>query len=282
MSIGLAFNTLAYTPWSYVNGNWYSSDGKTIIKDAVEKGVTVSKYQNTQGDINWKQVASDDISFAMIRLGYYNDIDPYFDENMTNAEAAGIETGVIFYGNAVNTYTAKREADYVLGQIKEYKVSYPVGYDISSASSVTKNLSKQDLTDIINVFCDEIEEAGYSAVVYGDYDFLTKDVYYRQIPYDIWYCRYDISNTFQDRTIWQCTDHGSVNGISGNVCLEFSFEDYSHSSEDTGWRTINGMLYYFQNFKMVKNRTMSIDGALYLFDSSGNTTMISSGGPGID
>lgn len=81
VSLGAATESFAFTPWSNINGKWISADGKTVIEDAVEKGITVSKYQNLKGEIDWKQVADDEISFAMVRLGYYEDKDPYFDQN---------------------------------------------------------------------------------------------------------------------------------------------------------------------------------------------------------
>ena len=100
VSLGAATESFAFTPWSNINGKWISADGKTVIEDAVEKGITVSKYQNLKGEIDWKQVADDEISFAMVRLGYYEDKDPYFDQNMKDADEAGIKTGVCFYSNA--------------------------------------------------------------------------------------------------------------------------------------------------------------------------------------
>lgn len=41
-----------------------------------------------------------------------------------------------------------------------------------------------------------------------------------QIPYDIWYARYGTVNDYPNRTIWQCTDNGSVDGINGPVTID--------------------------------------------------------------
>ena len=133
VSLGAATESFAFTPWSNINGKWISADGKTVIEDAVEKGITVSKYQNLKGKIDWKQVADDEISFAMVRLGYYEDKDPYFDQNMKDADEAGIKTGVCFYSNATTVQEVKKEAQYVLDIVKDYKVSYPISYDLDAA-----------------------------------------------------------------------------------------------------------------------------------------------------
>ena len=40
VSLGAATESFAFTPWSNINGKWISADGKTVIEDAVEKGIT--------------------------------------------------------------------------------------------------------------------------------------------------------------------------------------------------------------------------------------------------
>ena len=53
-------------------------------------GIDVSKHQ---GKIDWEKVAADGVSFAMIRVGYYKDKDPYFDRNVMEAAANGVKAG---------------------------------------------------------------------------------------------------------------------------------------------------------------------------------------------
>ena len=259
----------AFEPWTNVNGKWVGADGKTVIKEAVEKGITIGKYQNRAGIVNWKKLVLQDISFAMVRLGYYDDPDPYFDENMRGAQSVGIKTGVCFYGSASSIEAAKEEARYVLDIVKDYKVSYPIGYDIESSSLLELKLSKKQITEQVNAFCEVIEEAGYRVVVFGDYSWLTRHMDSRSIPYDIWYSRYGMSHQFQNRTLWRCTERASLDGIKGSVCLEFSFENYEDAFLGTGWRYINGNEYYFENYEMVKNTSMDIDGESYVFDADG-------------
>ncbi len=273
LSVGNGAMAQAFEPWSEVNGYWVAGDGLTVIDDAVEKGVTVTKYQNTAGDINWKKVVLDDISFAMVRLGYYDDMDPYFDSNMKSAESVGMKTGVCFYGSAIGVEEAKEEARYVLDIIKDYRVSYPIGYDMDFPELQEKKLSKQQITDQINAFCEAIEAAGYPVVVFGSYDWLRKNVDTRKMPYDIWYNRYGVVHNFQNRMLWRCTDRGKVQGITGPVCLEFSFDDYEDVFPSDGWREINGTEYYFVNHRMVKDKTLRIDGEIYIFDEEGKSIL---------
>ena len=132
LGLGSPFRAFGFDPWSNVNGYWISADGKAVVKGALAKGFTITKYQNRAGDINWKEIAKSDVSFVMVSLGYSKDMDPFFKDNMSNATSVGLETGVCFYGNAVDVKGAEQEARYVLDMVKDYKVSYPIAYDVES------------------------------------------------------------------------------------------------------------------------------------------------------
>ena len=60
-----------------------------------------------QGNIDWKQVKRSDIDFAFVRISYGLTHEDYtYDENMTNAELAGVPTGTYVYSTALSTTTA--------------------------------------------------------------------------------------------------------------------------------------------------------------------------------
>ncbi|MDO4267665.1 MAG: GH25 family lysozyme [Eubacteriales bacterium] len=271
------------------NGQFIRANG-TAVEGALAKGVTVSKYQNRAGDIDWAAAAGDGVTFAMIRLGYFNDLDPYFAENMQNAAAAGIHTGVFFYTQALDEETARQEAEFVLDQIKDYPVSYPVAYDVESQHLLDMGRTPQEITAQVNAFCQVIADAGYRPVVYANNLWLTTYMDTTQIPYDIWYSRYETSvNEYPNRTIWQYTDAGSVAGITGDVCIEIAFADYSQLFPGTGWRLINGSWYYYKDYqkqtgwlpqggswyylkpdgRMAAGESCEIDGSVYSFGADG-------------
>lgn len=271
------------------DGQFVRASG-AVIEGAVAKGITVSKYQNRAGDIDWDRVAADGVTFAMIRLGYHNDLDPYFDENMQGALDHGIRTGVFLYTQAMDVDTAREEARFVLDRVKDYPLSYPIAYDVESQYLLDMGKTPQELAEQVNAFCQVIEAAGYRPIVYGNNKWLTSYVDTTQIPYDIWYARYETSvNEFPNRTIWQYTDSGIVDGITGEVCIEIAFTDYSGLFPGTGWRNINGNWYYYKDYRkqtgwlqlednwyylkedgaMVSGETCRIDGTEYLFDENG-------------
>ena len=147
------------------------------------------------------------------------------------------------------------------------------------------------MTDIVNAFCRTVEASGFKPIVFSYNDWLVNKMDTKQIPYDIWYARYGTINSYPNRTIWQCTDNGTVRGIEGAVCIEMAFTDYSQIIPSAGWKQIDSSWYYFENYQkaagwkhvretwyyldpanggiMVSNTEMTIDGILYQFDASG-------------
>lgn len=250
------------------NGQFMRANG-SVIEGALAKGVTVSKYQNRAGEIDWAKAKGDGVTFAMIRLGYLNDLDPYFDENMKEASAAGIRTGVFFYTQAVDVEMAREEARFVLEQIKDYPVSYPVAYDVESQHLLDLGKSPQEITDQVNAFCQVVSDAGYRPIVYANNQWLTKHMDTSQIPHDIWYSRYETSvNEYPNRTLWQYTDAGTVDGIPGEVCIEIAFVDYPALIQETGWRCINGSWYYYSD-NQKQTGWLQLDGAWYYLKETG-------------
>ena len=270
-----------------VNGQYVNSEG-AVIEGALSRGISVSKYQQ---DIDWVAAASDDISFTFIRMGYVDDLDPYFDVNMREAAAAGIQVGTYLYSQALTVEDAVREAQFAVRTAKEYKVSYPIAMDVESKVVEEAGLTRQQLTDIVNAFCSTVEAAGFKPIVFSYNDWLTNKMDTSQIPYDIWYARYGTINSYPNRTIWQCTDSGNVKGIEGPVCLELAFTDYSQIIPSAGWKQIDGAWYYFEDYQkitgwkqlgetwyyldpanggiMAADTTLTIDGTPYQFDASG-------------
>lgn len=272
-----------------VDGQYIRSNG-SAISGALYKGVTLSKYQNRAGAMDWNQMKADGVSFAMVRLGYHNDLDPFFAENMNQAQAYGVKTGVFFYTQAMDVATAEEEARFVLDIIKDYPVSYPVAYDVESQYLLDMGKTSQEITDQVNAFCKIIADAGYRPMVYANHEWLTMNMDTAQIPYDIWYARYETSvNEYPNRTIWQYTDSGLVAGITGEVCIEIAFTDYSQLIPGTGWRHIRDKMYYYAYYvkqtewiqlgeawyylnldgAMAASVTQSIDGVSYTFGADG-------------
>ena len=147
--------------WKKINGVCYNGSGK-IIPGAITRGMDVSEWQ---GNIDWKQVKKSDIDFAFVRISYGLTHEDYtYDENMTNAELAGVPTGTYVYSTALSTTTALKEAQLAISKMQGYKVSYPVVYDLEYAKA--SKLSAKTVSEMALTFCNEVRRAGYYPMVY--------------------------------------------------------------------------------------------------------------------
>lgn len=210
----------------------------------VAQGIDVSKWQ---GIINWAAVAQSGVSFAFIRVGNTKKgIDDTFYYNMLSAQAVGIKTGVYIYSYATNVQEAAIEAQFVLNAIKDLPVSYPVVWDVEDDTQ--KNIPKETLTLMANTFCAIIESEGYTPMVYSSASWFKNRL--GTLYYDKWVAQWSSACSIPDASIWQYTDSGRINGINGNVDLDYALKDYSNIIIDTGWVPRKGFLYYYINYKM--------------------------------
>lgn len=192
----------------------------------VKKGIDVSKYQK---DIDWHKVKNDGIEFAIIRIGYgkyENQKDPYFEKNYENARKNGIPVGVYHYSYATNIDEAKLEAAQVLIWLNKRKLDLPVYFDIEDKSQTS--LSKKTLTDICKAFCNRIEEAGYWAGIYANKHWSTNLIDGKELGkrYTYWVAQYNTKCTYDGNyDIRQNSSSGKVNGINGNVDMNYMYRD---------------------------------------------------------
>ncbi len=233
--------------WQTIDGNtyYYNADGDKVtgLKSidgrlyyfnefgvrAQALGVDVSFYNE---GVNWPAVKAQGIDFAIIRVGgrgwetglLYDDA--CFRQNLSNALAAGLRVGVYFYTTAVDAVEAVQEASLVLDRLGGAALELPVYIDMEASGDYpngrSDKLSKAQRTEIINAFCATIENSGYKPGVYSGRNFFRDELEYSFLTrYNIWLASYTSFNRVPDFNgrydIWQFTDSGVVNGITG-VC----------------------------------------------------------------
>jgi glucan-binding YG repeat protein len=260
---GQSASTANPNAWKKVNGVYQMPDGSSI-NNVLFRGIDVSRWQ---GDINWSQVAADDVSFVMLGTRSKGAVDPYFHRNIQQASAAGVKVGVYIYSLAMTPEMAVEEANFVLNLIHDYPVSYPVAFDMEDSTQGT--LSKDELADIANAFCGRISEAGYYPVIYANDNWLANKLDMSKMNYPVWAARYSAKPAYQNPVMWQATSTGAVNGISGNVDIDFQFKDFTSVIPANTWRTINGQTYYYQNYAKQKNNWIQDDGTWYYMNGDG-------------
>ena len=272
--------------WRKIDGSWYyfNSNGYWVDNNIHEqgsiKGIDVSAWQ---GSIDWHAVKDDGIQFAFIRVGHgTHELDTYYKTNMKQANEVNIPVGVYYYSTAQTEEAAIADAQFVIKNVTGYKVSYPVVIDLEDSSQTS--LSKGQIGRIAKVFCDEIRAAGYTPMLYCNENWYKNYIDISQISdVDKWVARYGVTySTFISRAIWQCCCTGRVNGINGNVDIDFGYKDYTTvitprteplssyhfekgqwKQDDTGW----WYSYYAGGYPA--NRWEKIQGNWYWFDAKG-------------
>ncbi len=195
------------------------------------KGIDVSKHQGT---IDWDKVAADGVEFAFIRVGLrgYGTgklvEDETFEENIKGAISAGIKVGVYIYSQAINEEEVLEEANFVLEKIAPYRIECPVVYDVEMVSGDDGRMNRltvEERTNLTLLFCQTIENAGYRPMIYHNMEMAALKINLEALEdYDKWFAYYN-QNMYYPYAydVWQYSEKGRVNGITGDVDLNISF-----------------------------------------------------------
>ena len=211
----------------------YQEDGEVLTR----KGIDVSKYQ---GEIDWEAVKNDGIDYAIIRVGIrgYSEggilEDEFFRQNIEGAIANGIPVGVYFFTQAVNEAEALEEADFVIGMLQGYELTYPVYLDIEDVkkeSCRTNGLTVEERTNNAKVFLERIREAGYEPALYGNMkSFLLMVDLASLEQYDKWFAGYTLPIYYPyEYKMLQYSEKGKVAGIPAAVDINICFKDYENA-----------------------------------------------------
>lgn len=209
-----------YTDFKYIYDN-YKTENTRI-------GLDISKYQ---GDVDFSKVKSAGVSFIMIRVGTKNFetkeyvLDPKFKQNIEGAIKEGIDVGIYFYSYASSKREAKDDANWVIEQIKDYKISMPIAYDWEDWSDYNSyNLSFYKLNEIAKTYLDTIKDNGYDPILYGS-KFYLQNIWDNEY-YDTWLAHYINETNYEGNyTMWQLCDNGKVDGINGYVDIDIYYTE---------------------------------------------------------
>lgn len=188
------------------------------------EGIDVSKWQ---GAINWTLVKDSGVGFAMIRDGYgKTGLDKMFDENYRKAKYAGVGVGVYHYSYADSVEDAKKEAEFCLKNISGKQFEMPIVYDIEDPAMMA--LSTRVRTDCCKAFCEEVENAGYYAMIYANPNWLKNYLFADELigRFDLWLAQWGDKEPSYQCGIWQYSETGKVRGILSNVDLDISYKNY--------------------------------------------------------
>ena len=216
----------------------FKTEGGRVMYDSPEAryGIDVSSHQ---GEVDWNKVAADGIDFAIIRAAYRGygqtgslNEDEYFRKNAEAARNAGLSIGAYIFSQAVTTDEAVEEAEYIISMTDGLTLDYPIVFDwesITTDTARTDGVTSEQLTEIAAAFCERIKKAGYRPAVYLN----TTQGYLeygldRISEFDLWLADYgELPDFYYKFNIWQYTNQGTVDGITGSVDMNISFKNYA-------------------------------------------------------
>lgn len=211
----------------------FQFDGRYLkcLRTESVTGIDVSSHQQ---QIDWAKVKASGVEFAMIRIGFRGyesgklSLDEYAEANLAGAAEAGLDIGVYFFSQALNTQEAEAEVKFVLDTIKDYQITMPVVYDwetVADEDARSHGMDARTLTDCSLTFLQGIEEAGYTPMLYFNSYQSQHLLYLEELQeYDFWLAMYTKRMDFPYQVkMWQYTDKGSVPGISGPADINIYF-----------------------------------------------------------
>ena len=191
------------------------------------KGIDVSKYQ---GNVNWRKVKNSGIEFVILRAGYgKNTVDECFVRNIKECIKYGFDIGVYWFIYGINELEAIQNANMCHSVISPYKdkINMKVWCDLEYDTETKANkkgviFTKELRTNMVKAFCERMKSYGYEVGNYTNQDYL-KNKFGDLSMYPLWLAKYSSSKGNCDCELWQYTSKGRVDGIKGNVDMNYHY-----------------------------------------------------------
>ena len=229
------FTLNVYEPKSITGGGSSSEVTYTDFNAILEEhksddtlvGIDVSKWQ---GAIDFSKVKEAGAEFVIIRVGHQNGVggeyvlDPYFKRNISDAIENDLDVGIYFYSYADSKKEARKQAEWVIKQIKDYDITLPIAFDFESFTSFNSmNLSLYGLNEVAESYFSTLEDAGYDTMLYGSKNYL--NAIWKYNTNKVWLAHYtDKTDYDKDYMMWQLCQDGVIDGINGFVDIDILYK----------------------------------------------------------
>lgn len=187
----------------------------------IKQGIDISRW-NVVTD--FKKVKDSGIDFVIIRIGgsnggYYTD--SKFEIHYQAAKKAGLKVGCYYDTGKefIDSAAGHQAAMHILKLLKGHEFEYPVYMDIETAATVYR----KGITDAAVIFGSTLEKFKYFTGIYASdiSGFKDRLELERVKRFSLWVARYgNMPEYVKDYAMWQKSNKGKVNGITGNVDLD--------------------------------------------------------------
>ncbi len=189
---------------------------KKVKKEFTVKGVDVSSYQ---GNIEWEELAENDISFAFIKATEGSSyIDKRFDKNIKGIQKTDLAVGAYHFMSFDSD--GKSQAENFISKVDPGMIDLPPVIDLELYGKYTENPPEFSRVEEIlgDLIFELTEKYGKKPIIYTN-----RHAYLLYIvgvfdEYDIWMC--DLTDEPElygetDWTFWQYSHTGKLSGYSG-------------------------------------------------------------------
>lgn len=185
--------------------------------DVIYQGIDVSGWQ---GNINYAEVKNSGIEIVYMKSSEGRSfVDPYFNQNYTNAKANGLKVGFYHYLVARSNEEAIEEARFFVSVISGKEPDCRLAMDFESFG----NLSVEEINQIGITFMTAVQNlSGKEVIIYSNTND-ARNVFSGELTnYPLWVAQYEVreptpNGKWSTWAGWQYTSTGEVAGISGHV-----------------------------------------------------------------
>lgn len=247
-----------------IDSKSFSTDGEYELLDEPIRGCDISYAQGK--NINWDKI-SENFEYVILKCSQGLNVDSCFEENIKNCNLYDIPVGVYCYNGYSNKdcidiedFTSKqnKQADFVLSNLKNKKIDYPVYFDIEApnGTDIRNYVTKEQVNVMLDIWNKKMSNSGYLPGIYcnqSGFKYIQSCVDYPlSDKFQVWiaggdqYGKYNIDfedvkpssvlyNDAYGVSMAQSTD-GAANAGAGNsngyLDINYSLVDYSNSKED--------------------------------------------------
>lgn len=185
--------------------------------DVIYQGIDVSGWQ---GNINYAEVKNSGIEIVYMKSSEGRSfVDPYFNQNYTNAKANGLKVGFYHYLIARSNEEAIEEARFFVSVISGKEPDCRLAMDFESFG----NLSVEEINQIGITFMTAVQNlSGKEVIIYSNTND-ARNIFSGELTnYPLWVAQYEVreptpNGKWSTWAGWQYTSTGEVAGISGHV-----------------------------------------------------------------
>ena len=204
------------------------------------KGIDVSGAQKR---VAWSKT-SKVVDFAILKAGGSNAgfyTADRFEENYAAATKYGVPLGAYYFvgPDFKSAADGKADAERFLKIVKGKSFSYPLFLDVDTGKEAPQPKNRVGNTEAAIAFCETIENAGYYVGIYSSSEagFIERLDDSKLTAYDHWVADYrykDKPGYKGEYGMWQYTEDGRVEGITGNVDMDIAYKDYPTIIKEAG------------------------------------------------